>query len=144
MPAARAKSLLTRVSWMCETAQRSGIPLPDYVSRKESGECIMPKDTARDSSSRDPASISNPPNLPMRGVPQPARNSVLSLPEVYISQHPVVAHKISLLRDRNTDPADFYLLVRELGTLLAYEATSDLHTVPIPVETPLEPMMGSK
>jgi uracil phosphoribosyltransferase len=104
----------------------------------------MPKDTASNSSSRDPASITNPPSLPMRGVAQPTRSSVLGLPQVYISQHPVVAHKISLIRDRDTNPADFYLLVRELGTLLAYEATSDLHTVPNPIETPLEPMTGSK
>jgi uracil phosphoribosyltransferase len=59
------------------------------------------------------------PHLPMRGIAQPARDTVLSLPDVYISRHPVVAHKISMLRDRNTEPPDFYRLVRELGTLLA-------------------------
>ena len=83
-------------------------------------------------------------SLPMRGVPQPERASVLSLANVHISEHPVVAHKISMLRDRNTNPPDFYGLVRELGALLAYEATSDLHTVPAALETPLEPMVGQK
>jgi uracil phosphoribosyltransferase len=78
--------------------------------------------------------------LPMRGVPQPAREDVLELPGVYISRHPVVAHKISLLRNKTTPPRDFYRLVRELGALMAYEATQDLATTLVPIETPLEPM----
>jgi uracil phosphoribosyltransferase len=82
--------------------------------------------------------------LPMRGVPQPSRESVLSLPDVHISSHPVVAHKMTSLRDVNTPPRDFYRLVRELGTLLAYEATSDLQTQPEPIQTPLELMQGQR
>ena len=81
-----------------------------------------------------------PSAFPMRGIPQPSRDSVLSLPDVHLSRHPVVAHKIGLIRSRETPPPDFYRLVRELGTLLAYEATSDLLTVEVPIETPLEPM----
>jgi uracil phosphoribosyltransferase len=99
----------------------------------------MSKNTGPESSGTTGA-----PHLPMRGIAQPARVTALSLPDVYISQHPVVAHKISMLRDRNTEPPDFYRLVRELGTLLAYEATSDLHTVEIPLETPLEPTVGKR
>jgi uracil phosphoribosyltransferase len=81
--------------------------------------------------------------LPMRGVAQPSRESVLGLPDVHISEHPVVAHKITMLRDRETLPRDFYRLVRELGTLMAYEATQDLTTVPARIETPLEPTDGA-
>jgi uracil phosphoribosyltransferase len=103
----------------------------------------MPHDTTPDTSElASDSTISH--SLPMRGVPQPERASVLSLPDVHISEHPVVAHKISILRDRNTNPPSFYGLVRELGALLAYEATSDLRTVPAPLETPLEPMVGEK
>jgi uracil phosphoribosyltransferase len=80
----------------------------------------------------------------MRGVPQPSRESVLSLPDVHISPHPVIEHKMTALRDRDTAPPDFYRLVRELGTLLAYEATADLHTQPARVETPLEPADGQR
>lgn len=83
-------------------------------------------------------------SLPMRGVPQPSRESVLSLPAVHVSRHPVVAHKMTALRDQRTPPPDFYRLVRELGALLAYEATMDLRTVPASVETPLEPMTGER
>ena len=85
---------------------------------------------------------SKPQSLPMRGVPQPARDHVLTLPGVFISRHPVVAHKVTALRDRTTPPPDFYRLVRELGTLLAYEATQDLRLQPAAIETPLEPTTG--
>ena len=85
---------------------------------------------------------SKPHALPMRGVSQPTRGDVLELPNVFISRHPVVAHKVTALRDRNTTPPDFYRLVRELGTLLAYEATQDLLIQPSPIETPLEPTTG--
>lgn len=82
--------------------------------------------------------------LPMRGVAQPTRESVLGLPGVYLSHHPVVAHKMTALRDQRTQPPEFYRLVRELGTLLAYEATADLMTQDARVETPLEPMTGQR
>lgn len=56
---------------------------------------------------------------------------------VYPSPHPLVAHKLSILRDIKTEPKKFRQLVRELGTLLTYEATTDLQMVPIDVTTPL-------
>jgi len=61
---------------------------------------------------------------------------------VFASKHPLVAHKLSRLRDRNTDPKKFRELVRELAALLAYEATADLATIPRPLETPLASIMG--
>jgi uracil phosphoribosyltransferase len=80
--------------------------------------------------------------LPMRGVPQPARDAVMDLPDVHISRHPVVQHKLTALRDTRTPPPEFYRLVRELGALLAYEATADLALEAVEIETPLEPMRG--
>lgn len=59
---------------------------------------------------------------------------------VFISNHPLVKHKLSLLRRKTTEPKKFRELVRELGGLLAYEATSDLEVVPVEVETPLSLM----
>jgi uracil phosphoribosyltransferase len=52
--------------------------------------------------------------------------------------HPLVRHKLSYLRDRRTSTGDFRRLVRELTTLLTYEATKDLLTETVRVETPLE------
>jgi uracil phosphoribosyltransferase len=62
---------------------------------------------------------------------------------VHASKHPLVAHKISRLRDKSTDPKRFRELVREISALLAYEATYDLLTVPREVETPLAKMTGA-
>jgi uracil phosphoribosyltransferase len=65
-------------------------------------------------------------------------------PNLHVSAHPLVAHKLSLLRDRRTEPKKFRELVRELSWLLGYEAMADLTTQPITVETPLEPMAGAE
>ena len=61
---------------------------------------------------------------------------------VYASPHPLVAHKLSRLRDKNTEPKKFRELVREIAGLLAYEATLDLATMPREVETPLARTKG--
>jgi uracil phosphoribosyltransferase len=52
--------------------------------------------------------------------------------------HPLVRHKLSYLRDKRTSTGDFRRLVRELTALLTYEATKDLPTETVRVETPLE------
>ncbi len=57
--------------------------------------------------------------------------------QVFISAHPLVQHKLALLRDERTDPKKFRELVREISTLLVYEATADLATVPTVINTPL-------
>lgn len=56
---------------------------------------------------------------------------------VFPSQHPLVAHKLGLLRAVTTKPKKFRELVRELSILLAYEATTDLATEPIELDTPM-------
>ena len=56
---------------------------------------------------------------------------------IYPSQHPLVAYKLSRLRRVDTNPKKFRELVRELAGLLAYEATADLMVRPIEVQTPL-------
>ncbi|GIK10053.1 MAG: uracil phosphoribosyltransferase [Anaerolineaceae bacterium] len=63
---------------------------------------------------------------------------------VFESKHPLVAHKLSLLRDKHTDSKRFRELVREIAALLAYEATADLQTVPRELETPLAKMTGAQ
>jgi uracil phosphoribosyltransferase len=56
---------------------------------------------------------------------------------VFVSGHPLIQHKLSILRDKRTDPKKFRELIREVSILLAYEATSDLGLVPQEVETPM-------
>ena len=59
---------------------------------------------------------------------------------VTITNHPLIEHKLSILRDVNTNPTVFRHLVNELGALLCYEATRDLPVRPVEVQTPLTAM----
>lgn len=61
---------------------------------------------------------------------------------VHISPHPLVQHKLTLLRRTITEPKKFRELVRELSQFLLYEATLDLPLDPIEIETPLAPLTG--
>jgi len=63
---------------------------------------------------------------------------------IFVSPHPLVAHKLSLLRNVATEPKKFRELVREISVLLGYEATADLATNQIPVTTPLAVTTGTK
>ncbi|MEJ5198249.1 MAG: uracil phosphoribosyltransferase [Anaerolineae bacterium] len=56
---------------------------------------------------------------------------------VFVSGHPLIQHKLSILRNKRTEPKKFRELIREISILLAYEATSDLGLTPITVETPM-------
>jgi uracil phosphoribosyltransferase len=56
---------------------------------------------------------------------------------LYPSRHPLVAHKLTKLRAKDTDPKRFRELLREISALLAYEVTLDLATGPVRVSTPL-------
>jgi uracil phosphoribosyltransferase len=61
---------------------------------------------------------------------------------VFVSKHPLVGHKLSKLRDIKTEPKKFRELVREITGLLTYEATLDLATEPVEVQTPLAITQG--
>lgn len=57
--------------------------------------------------------------------------------KLHVIDHPLVAHKMSILRDKNTSVKDFRELVSEIGVLITYEATRDLPLTTKTVETPL-------
>ena len=67
---------------------------------------------------------------------------------VHIMDHPLVAHKLTILRDKNTSVKDFRELVSEIGMLITYEATRDLPLTTKTVETPIctaqEPTLAGK
>ena len=63
---------------------------------------------------------------------------------VHASTHPLVLHKLSRLRDKNTEPKKFRELVREIAMLIAYEATADLATTSREFDTPLARMTGQE
>ena len=65
-----------------------------------------------------------------------------------ILDHPLIRHKITLLRDENTGTRDFRILVEEIAMLMGYEAMRDLPTelveVKTPITTAMEPMLAGK
>jgi uracil phosphoribosyltransferase len=65
-------------------------------------------------------------------------------PNVYVSQHPLVQHKLTLLRSVETEPKKFRELIREVAVLLGYEATTDLSLCDRDVVTPLATMRGKE
>ena len=61
---------------------------------------------------------------------------------VVIADHPLITHKLTVLRDKRTPPPTFRLLVEELMTLLAYEATREVRVENIEIETPVTTTTG--
>jgi uracil phosphoribosyltransferase len=61
---------------------------------------------------------------------------------VIVVDHPLITHKLTILRDKNTSSSTFRKLTDELVTLLAYEATRDVRVVPHHIETPVAPAEG--
>ena len=59
--------------------------------------------------------------------------------QVHIYDHPLIQHKLSIIRDKNTSVKEFRELVSEIASLMCYEATRDLQTEVIDVETPIGP-----
>jgi len=64
--------------------------------------------------------------------------------QTHVVDHPLVAHKLTTLRDENTDSPTFRMLADELVTLLAYEATRDVRVTAYDVVTPVGPASGVK
>jgi uracil phosphoribosyltransferase len=64
--------------------------------------------------------------------------------QVHVSSHPLVQHKLTLLRHVETDPKQFRELVREITQFLVYEATADLRLIDKQIETPLAPYTGKQ
>jgi uracil phosphoribosyltransferase len=63
---------------------------------------------------------------------------------VHVADHPLISHKLTVLRDKRTDSPTFRRLADELVTLLAYEATRDVRVEPTQVETPVATASGVK
>ena len=63
---------------------------------------------------------------------------------LHVAHHPLITHKLTVLRDRETPSATFRQLVDELVTLLAYEATREVAVTETPIETPVAPTVGLK
>lgn len=64
--------------------------------------------------------------------------------EVFTFDHPLIQHKLTLLRSKETGPKEFRELADEISTLMAYEVTRDMPTREVEIETPIQTMTASK
>jgi uracil phosphoribosyltransferase len=76
-------------------------------------------------------------------VPNPAADYPVSM-RVHVADHPLITHKLSVLRDVRTPSPVFRQLTEELVTLLAYEATRSVKVSPVEITTPVTKTMGVK
>src|SRR5487761_1121326 len=83
--------------------------------------------------------------LPARSAgPVQGRPATLPLMQTLVVDHPLIAHKLTTLRDETTEAPTFRRLTDELVTLLAYEATREVHVQPVVVRTPVGEAQGVK
>ncbi len=68
----------------------------------------------------------------------------MSTGRVTVVDHPLVQHKLTLMRDKERSTQGFRRLLNEIGMLLAYEVTRDLPLEPVEIETPIGPTAGSQ
>lgn len=71
-------------------------------------------------------------------------SSTTRFPNLTVLDHPLIRHKLGLLRDRRTTTKDFKQLVSEIAMLMAYEVTKDLPLEAVDIDTPLERMQGER
>jgi len=69
---------------------------------------------------------------------------VLNVGKLHVIDHPLIQHKITLIRDKDTGPKDFRDLVGEVAMLMAYEVTRDMALDDVTVDTPIGPAAGKQ
>jgi uracil phosphoribosyltransferase len=74
----------------------------------------------------------------MPALSPPSEASLSEFPNLTVLDHPLVRHKLAVLRQRETSKKKFKELVDEIAMLMAYEVTKDLPLEPVEIETPLE------
>lgn len=77
-------------------------------------------------------------------APRPRESFETIMSGVFAVQHPLIQYHLTRLRDRTTPPTEFRQLVHRLASLLAYEATKDLRSEEVTVQTPLAEAPGSR
>ncbi len=77
-----------------------------------------------------------------QGIPLNDRGDVME--NVTVIDHPLVQHKLTIMRKEETSTASFRRLLREISHLLCYEITRDLELEDIDIETPIQPMKSPK
>ncbi len=73
-----------------------------------------------------------------------SKNQVTRMSELHIVDHPLVTHKLSIMRDKRTGSKDFRELLNEISMLMGYELTRDFPLEEVQIETPLTPMAAKR
>ena len=63
--------------------------------------------------------------------------------EVHLIDHPMIQHKLSIMREKETGSKDFRQLLKEISLLMGYEITRDLPLTDLEIETPISKMTAS-
>ena len=63
---------------------------------------------------------------------------------IHVMDHPLIQHKVALIRDKNTGSKDFRELLNEIALLMGYEVTRDLSVEDVDIETPISKMVGKR
>ncbi len=80
-----------------------------------------------------------------KGVPPPkAGNGVIPMSTLHIVDHPLITHKLSIMRDKRTGSKDFRELLNEISLLMGYELTRDFPLEEVQIETPIQPMIAKR
>ena len=64
--------------------------------------------------------------------------------QLHVIDHPMIQHKLTIMRDKNTGSKDFRELLREIALLMGYEVTRDIPLEDVEIETPICPMTAKK
>src|SRR5690606_28417320 len=134
----RAPSGRHRVPACCDPRRsrcrrRRGRP-PPPARRHRSARCALPRAPG--------ASLRRRPCTD-RGRPAPTSCAHYAHDmQVHVADHPLISHKLTVLRNERTDSPTFRRLTEELVTLLAYEATRDVRVEPVEVRTPVAAATG--
>lgn len=64
--------------------------------------------------------------------------------KLHIVNHPLIQHKLTIMRDKNTGAKDFRILLDEISMLMGYEVTRDFPLCDVEIETPMTKMIGKK
>jgi uracil phosphoribosyltransferase len=75
--------------------------------------------------------------------PSPVSSTPVSVMTTVVVQHPIVRTRLSVLRDQGSSNSEFRAALREIATLLVYEATRDLAVTQTPITTPVAPTLGA-
>src|SRR4051794_2001773 len=96
----------------------------------------------RDASSRNGCATARRRSMSVLTEPFSRRGRLFMHKPVHVLDHPLVQHKLTLLRKKETSTTSFRRLLNEIGALMAYEVTREMPMHEVQIETPLESMSG--